>query len=80
MPILEINQQMTFCIENFSFQQNPPAPEITNDSPAPRDALSSVPERERRITVCYRNLVREYEQLVHRYLQLYRPPTMVVYT
>ncbi|KAL1494862.1 hypothetical protein ABEB36_010380 [Hypothenemus hampei] len=27
--------------------------------------------------MCYRNLVREYELLVNRYLQLYRPPTMI---
>uniref|UniRef100_A0A6P7FJY1 Uncharacterized protein n=1 Tax=Diabrotica virgifera virgifera TaxID=50390 RepID=A0A6P7FJY1_DIAVI len=27
--------------------------------------------------MCYRTLVKEYEQLVHRYLQLYRSPTMI---
>lgn len=42
-----------------------------------REPLSSVPDRERRISACYRNLVREYEQLVHRYLQIYRPPVMI---
>ncbi|KRT78785.1 WD40 domain-containing protein [Oryctes borbonicus] len=42
-----------------------------------REPLTTVPERERRITACYRNLVREYELLVHRYLQIYRPPTMI---
>jgi hypothetical protein len=39
--------------------------------------MSSVPERERRITASYRNLLREYEQLVQRYLKVYKPPTMV---
>ncbi|XP_017769522.1 PREDICTED: uncharacterized protein LOC108557506 isoform X2 [Nicrophorus vespilloides] len=39
--------------------------------------LSSVPERERRITTCYRDLVQQYEVLVHRYLQIYRPPVMI---
>ncbi|KAF5303010.1 hypothetical protein FQR65_LT08339 [Abscondita terminalis] len=42
-----------------------------------RVPLSSVPERERRITACYRNLVHEYELLVHRYLQVYRPPATI---
>ncbi|KAF5306653.1 hypothetical protein FQA39_LY08842 [Lamprigera yunnana] len=42
-----------------------------------RVPLSSVPERERRITACYRNLVHEYELLVHRYLQVYRPPITI---
>ncbi|CAH1966553.1 unnamed protein product [Acanthoscelides obtectus] len=41
------------------------------------DLVPNIPLRERRITACYRNLVREYEQLVQRYLQLYRPPTMI---
>ncbi|VEN49823.1 unnamed protein product [Callosobruchus maculatus] len=41
------------------------------------DLVPNIPLRERRITACHRNLVREYEQLVQRYLQLYRPPTMI---
>ncbi|CAG9864366.1 unnamed protein product [Phyllotreta striolata] len=41
------------------------------------DSLLSFPEREQRISMCYRTLVREYEQLVDRYLQLYRSPTMI---
>ncbi|KAI4465050.1 activating molecule in becn1-regulated autophagy protein 1 [Holotrichia oblita] len=48
----------------------------TSTTTATREPLTTVPERERRITACYRNLVREYELLVHRYLQIYRPPTM----
>ncbi|CAG9771902.1 unnamed protein product [Ceutorhynchus assimilis] len=53
-----------------------PEPEPEPEEP-PTDGNSVVPERERRITRCYRNLVREYERLVQRYLQLYRPPTMI---
>ncbi|XP_050307428.1 uncharacterized protein LOC126744130 [Anthonomus grandis grandis] len=53
-------------------------PPLTRPSPTPEvESSSAIPERERRITQCYRNLVREYELLVHRYLQLYRPPTMI---
>ncbi|KAK9686326.1 hypothetical protein QE152_g37271 [Popillia japonica] len=48
----------------------------TSTTTATREPLTTVPERERRITACYRNLVREYELLVHRYLQIYRPPAM----
>lgn len=57
----------------------PNSPSTFNPEPPPheREPTSVVPERERRITMCYRNLVREYELLVHRYLQLYRPPTMI---
>lgn len=46
-------------------------------APSRREPLSSVPDRERRISACYRNLVLEYEQLVQRYLQIYRPPVMI---
>nr|XP_022918666.1 uncharacterized protein LOC111427675 [Onthophagus taurus]XP_022918667.1 uncharacterized protein LOC111427675 [Onthophagus taurus] len=49
----------------------------SSNNNTPREPLSTVPERERRITACYRNLVREYELLVQRYLQVYRPPTMI---
>lgn len=70
-----ITQRLVLSPGNNSNQggssgNNPPTP------PPERDT-SSVPERERRITMCYRNLVREYERLVHRYLQLCRPPIMV---
>ncbi|XP_018336537.1 uncharacterized protein LOC108745023 [Agrilus planipennis] len=47
----------------------------TNSNTTERAFTSTVPERERRITACYRNLVHEYELLVQRYLQIYRPPT-----
>ncbi|XP_031344817.1 uncharacterized protein LOC116171920 isoform X2 [Photinus pyralis] len=47
--------------------------QITASTSTDRVPLSTVPERERRIMACYRNLVREYELLVHRYLQVYRP-------
>lgn len=60
----------------FVFQFQPSTTE--NTASPPRDTLLSFPERERRISMCYRTLVREYEQLVHRYLQLYRSPTMVI--
>lgn len=43
----------------------------------PEESTRNIMDRERRISMCYRNLVREYEQLVERYLQLYRPPTMI---
>ncbi|XP_076270670.1 uncharacterized protein LOC143202769 isoform X2 [Rhynchophorus ferrugineus] len=53
-------------------------PNSTNDSNVQeREPSAGMPERERRIALCYRDLVREYELLVHRYLQLYRPPTMI---
>lgn len=70
-----ITQRLVLSPGNNSNQggssgNNPPTP------PPERDT-SSVPERERRITMCYRNLVREYERLVHRYLQLCRPPIMI---
>ncbi|CAH1105696.1 unnamed protein product [Psylliodes chrysocephalus] len=61
-----------------SGNQNQFQPSTTeNTASPPRDTLLSFPERERRISMCYRTLVREYEQLVHRYLQLYRSPTMI---
>lgn len=54
-------------------------PNSTNESNVQeRESSTGLPERERRIALCYRDLVREYELLVHRYLQLYRPPTMVI--
>ncbi|XP_072383698.1 uncharacterized protein [Diabrotica undecimpunctata] len=56
--------------------QNQPSSSDANTATNPRDSLS-YPERERRISMCYRTLVKEYEQLVHRYLQLYRSPTMI---
>ncbi|XP_063903368.1 uncharacterized protein LOC135122847 [Zophobas morio] len=49
-------------------------PQVTE---ATREVVSSVPERERRITASYRNLLKEYEQLVQRYLKIYKPPTMI---
>ncbi|CAH0557203.1 unnamed protein product [Brassicogethes aeneus] len=58
-------------------QQTSPQAAAAPDLALLRRGFSSVPERERRITVCYRNLVKEYEQLVQRYLQLYRPRTMI---
>ncbi|XP_066139445.1 uncharacterized protein [Euwallacea fornicatus] len=54
-----------------------PQPAMSVETTSQERDNSSIPERERRITMCYRNLVREYERLVHRYLQLYRPPTMI---
>ncbi|XP_030746788.1 uncharacterized protein LOC115875461 isoform X1 [Sitophilus oryzae] len=55
-----------------------PQPSVNQESNVQeREPTSGVLERERRIALCYRNLVREYELLVHRYLQLYRPPTMI---
>ncbi|KAK5645652.1 hypothetical protein RI129_004116 [Pyrocoelia pectoralis] len=51
--------------------------QITTSTITDRVPLSTVPERERRIMACYRNLVREYELLVHRYLQVYRPATTI---
>ncbi|XP_056648885.1 uncharacterized protein LOC130453268 [Diorhabda sublineata] len=56
--------------------QNQPSTTDTTASSS-RESQLSFPERERRISMCYRTLVREYEQLVHRYLQLYRSPTMI---
>ncbi|XP_060518943.1 uncharacterized protein LOC132697438 isoform X2 [Cylas formicarius] len=66
-------------IQRLVTSVNPPSPQASSQeiNPPEREASSGVPERERRIMLSYRNLVREYEQLVHRYLQLYRPPTMI---
>ncbi|KAG5878984.1 hypothetical protein JTB14_019641 [Gonioctena quinquepunctata] len=69
------------CTQTGAFNttsQNPlpSATEVINNINQ-RGSSLTYPERERRITLCYRTLVREYEQLVQRYLQLYRPPTMI---
>uniref|UniRef100_A0AAR5Q292 Activating molecule in BECN1-regulated autophagy protein 1 n=1 Tax=Dendroctonus ponderosae TaxID=77166 RepID=A0AAR5Q292_DENPD len=57
---------------------NAPNPPSYPEYSAPQNNTPAVvPERERRITMCYQNLVREYELLVHRYLQLHRAPTMI---
>ncbi|XP_050503756.1 uncharacterized protein LOC114330203 isoform X2 [Diabrotica virgifera virgifera] len=61
--------------DRFANQNQPSSSDATTTT-NPRDSLS-YPERERRISMCYRTLVKEYEQLVHRYLQLYRSPTMI---
>ncbi|XP_044267364.1 uncharacterized protein LOC123013094 [Tribolium madens] len=58
----------------FNVGLRPEQPSVVETT---REALSSVPERERRITASYRNLLREYEQLVQRYLKVYKPPTMI---
>ncbi|KAL3283034.1 hypothetical protein HHI36_006193 [Cryptolaemus montrouzieri] len=67
-------RRITHRIFNITGRQNSQPAPVNNTS---REPLSTVPERERNITMCYRNLVREYGRLVQRYLQLYRPPAMI---
>ncbi|XP_074040580.1 uncharacterized protein isoform X2 [Leptinotarsa decemlineata] len=70
-----ITQRLVSHNSNVRVTPNPASSESARNVTVTTDVGLS--DRERRITMCYRNLVREYEQLVHRYLQLYRPPTMI---
>lgn len=58
----------------------PPPNNPPNQTPPqnpPEENLTNVPERERRIAVCYRNLVQQYELLVQRYLEINRPAATI---
>jgi hypothetical protein len=54
---------------------------LTSASHHPRSPVFQ-PDRERRIAVCYRSLVEQYEQLVQRYYNLSRSrtPTVSIYS
>ncbi|KAK9888730.1 hypothetical protein WA026_000956 [Henosepilachna vigintioctopunctata] len=68
-------RRITHRIFNFPIRRSAQQTSTSNNNI--REPPSTIPQRERNISLCYRNLVREYARLVRRYLHLYRPPAMV---